>query len=175
MELRRSELDSIAFALALAAMGAAALAFVITLNGAALIMASLCFAGLVAGRLIGAPGTVLLPVAIGLCGILWLIWVSPIDRYVSPTSHLVGGILAGWALAETFRSRHWAGWALAALATVALLTVAWEIGEYVGDRALDTALIPDRSDSAFDIFFGSLGGAVGVTIAGIRAAILPGG
>ncbi len=164
-----------AFALALAAMGAAAFAFVVTLNGAALVMAAICLAGLLAGRLIGAPGYVLLAVAIGLCGVLWMIWVSPIDHYVSPTAHLAGGLLAGWALAETFRSRQWAAWALAALAAVLLLTIVWEIGEYVGDRALDTALIPSRRDSAFDIFFGCLGGAVGVTIASLRAAARPAG
>jgi len=171
MQLERSERDTKAFALALTAMGAVTLAFIANRNGAALVMCGLCLTGLLAGRLIGAPGLVLLPVALGLCGLLWLIWVSPIDHYVSPTAHLVGGILVGWALAETLHSRRWAAWALAALVAVALLTVVWEMGEYLGDRVLETALIPSRRDSALDIFFGCLGGGVGVTIAALRAAV----
>ena len=37
----------------------------------------------------------------------------------------------------------------------------WELGEYLGDRVLDTALIPSKRDSAVDISFGTLGGAFG--------------
>jgi hypothetical protein len=49
------------------------------------------------------------------------------------------------------------------------LTVLWELGEYLGDRALTTGLIPSRRDSAIDIFFGTLGGVAAVGL----AALLP--
>ena len=55
----------------------------------------------------------------------------------------------------------------APLAVVFGLTVLWELGEYVGDRAFDTALIPSRSDSALDITFGTLGGLAGTAIAAL--------
>jgi hypothetical protein len=51
------------------------------------------------------------------------------------------------------------------------LTVIWELGEYVGDRLLDTALIPSTSNSAEDIFFGSFGGVVGIGSAAVVAVL----
>jgi hypothetical protein len=170
VELHRSDLGGLAFGLAMGALGAATLAFVATRNGAALVMCGICLAGLVAGRLAGVGGVTLLAVALGLCAILWLVWISPIDRYVSPTAHLAGGFLAGWAIAETLRARGWGQWIAAAFAAVFALTIAWEIGEYVGDRILDTALIPSRRDSAFDIFFGCIGGGLGIALVHWRAA-----
>ena len=70
-----------------------------------------------------------------------------------------GGLLVGWAISEYLRVRYaWPLWAIGALAVVFGLTVLWELGEYLGDRAFNTALIPSRRDSALDITFGTLGG-----------------
>jgi hypothetical protein len=173
METRSQDVDRATYALALMALGTAGLAFVATRNGAALVMTALCTAGLVGARLlVRTPGPLLLPVALGLCGVLWLVWISPVDQYVSPAAHLAGGVLVGWMLAETARARGWPAWPILALGAVFLLTLVWEVGEYVGDRALDTALIPSKRDSAFDVFFGTVGGTIGVTIAVWRFALV---
>ena len=51
------------------------------------------------------------------------------------------------------------------------LTILWELGELLGDRVLDTALIPSKGDSAIDIAFGTLGGAVGTMAAALAAPL----
>ena len=60
--------------------------------------------------------------------------------------------------------------AIGGVAVVFGLTVVWEIGEYLGDRVLDTALIPSKRDSAVDIAFGTLGGGLGVALAALVPA-----
>lgn len=163
MELRRSELDGIAFGLALGALGAATLAFLVTRNGAALVMCGLCLTGLLVGRFAGVPGPHLLLVALGLSWILWIVWVDPVagPRKTSAAAHFGGGALVGWALAEALRRRGFGAWVPMALAGVLVLAMTWEIGELIGDVLLDTALIPDLGDSAVDVLFGCAGGALG--------------
>jgi hypothetical protein len=154
VELSRQRLDNLAFMLALAAISAAAAGFASQRNGAAFVMCAICAAGLVAGRLAGISGGVTLAVALGLVAILWIVWVDPLStpRRTNVVAHSAGG-------------------ARAAMIGVLALTVAWELGELAGDRLLDTALIPSRRDSAFDIFFGCLGGAAGIVVARMLAAI----
>ncbi|MQA76034.1 MAG: hypothetical protein GEU88_17155 [Solirubrobacterales bacterium] len=167
MEVRRPQIDALAFALALAALGTATLGFVATRNGAAVVMCGLCLAGLVGGRVVGIPGFALLPVAIGLDVILWLVWIDPPagSHTMSAFAHGAGGALAGWAIAETLRGRlRWPLWAIGAIVAVVCLAVAWELGEFIGDRVLDTSLIPSRRDSALDIFFGGLGATSAVAL-----------
>jgi hypothetical protein len=171
----RPRLDLLAFALALALVAWPAIAFVSERNGAAAIMGAMCLAGLVAGRIVGVPGRVLLPVAFGLMVVLWMIWIvdSPVGpRKTSALAHAVGGTLAGWALVEALRHRirDRLSVALLALTGVIILTLVWELGEYAGDRLLDTALIPSKRDSAEDILFGTAGGVVGITFATLFAA-----
>jgi hypothetical protein len=164
----RPRLDVLAFALALALLAWPAIGFVAERNGAAAIMCAMCLAGLVAGRLVGVPGGVLLPVAIGLVVVLSLIWIdSPVGPHkTSAVAHLVGGALAGWALVEALhgRIRDWRWVALLALSGVIALTLVWEIGEYAGDRLLDTSLDASVRDSAEDIVFGTAGGLVGIAL-----------
>jgi hypothetical protein len=165
---RHQNLDDLAFVIALAAVAAAGAGFFAQRNGAALVMCALCFAGIFVGRMIGISGRTLLPVGLGLAVILYLVWLNPpLDsRETSAVAHIGGGALAGWALGATLRRRvAWPGWALIAFAAVVVLTGIWEIGEYLGDRALDTALIPNRSDSAYDVVFGCAGGFAGVCVA----------
>ena len=171
MSAQRSEIDGIAFGLALGALGAATLAFFVTRNGAALVMCGLCLTGLLVGRLAGVPGPVLLFAALGLSWILWIVWVDPVasPRKTSAAAHVGGGALVGWALSEALRRRGFGYWPLLALAGVLALAIAWEIGELIGDSILGTALVPDRSDSAVDIFFGCAGGAIGVGFARLIA------
>jgi hypothetical protein len=170
VDVLRPRLDLVAFGLALALLAWPAVHFVSERNGAASIMCAMCLGGLVVGWLLGVPGRVLLPVAFGLALVLWMVWVDPpaSPRKTSALAHAAGGALAGWALAEALRRRirNWVVVALLALAAVILLTFVWELGEYVGDRFLDTALIPRRRDSAEDIFFGTLGGLAGISFAG---------
>jgi hypothetical protein len=175
MELSRHRLDALAFAAALAALGAATLWFFAERNGAAVVMCSILLSGLVAGRLVRVPGRVLLPVALGLAVILWMVWVDPPagPHKTSALAHAGGGALAGWALATTLRARlSWPASAFAAIVGVLVLAGVWEVAEWVGDRALDTALIPNRRDSALDMFFGGIGGLFGVALA---AAVAPRG
>ena len=169
MELRRHELDNAAFLLALAAIGLASLAFIATRNGAALVMCAILLAGLVAGRLVGVAGTTLLLVALVLGVVLWFVWIDPVagPRRTSAIAHGTGGALVGWALGQTLRRRGVRFWAEVALLAVVALTVGWEIAEWAGDRVLDTALVPNRADSALDIFFGCFGGLAGIGIAGL--------
>jgi hypothetical protein len=54
-----------------------------------------------------------------------------------------------------------------ALFLVGSLTFAWELAEYLGDRVLDTSLVPNRRDSTLDILWGL--GAGTATIALVRA------
>jgi len=173
MELSRHRLDGLAFAAALAALGVATLFFLAERNGAAVVMCSILLSGLVAARAVRVPGRVLLPVALGLAVILWMVWVDPPagPRKTSALAHAGGGALAGWALATTLRARlSWPAAALAAIIGVLVLAGVWEVAELVGDRVLDTALIPDRRDSALDVFFGGIGGMLGVAFA---AAVAP--
>ncbi len=147
--------------------------FVSERNGAAAIMCAMCLAGLVAGRFAGVPGSVLLPVAFGLVVVLWMVWIDPPvgPRKTSALAHAIGGTLAGWALVEALRHRirDWFLVALLALSVVIVLTLVWEFGEYAGDRVFDTALIPNKRDSAEDILFGTAGGLVGTTFASLVA------
>jgi hypothetical protein len=168
LETLRPRLDLLAFSLALALLAWPAIGSVYERNGGAAIMCWMCLAGLVAGRLAGVPGRVLLPVAFGLAVVLWLIWVdSPIGSdETSAFAHVAGGTLAGWALVEALgrRDRDWLLVALLALMVVIALTVAWEIGEYAGDRLLGTSLMPSMRDSAEDILLGTAGGVVGIAL-----------
>jgi hypothetical protein len=175
----RSRLDLFAFALAVVVVACPAVGFVADGNGAAAIMSAMCFAGVVAGRMVGLPGRVLLPVALGLLLVLWLIWIdSPVGwRKTSALAHAIGGALAGWALVAGLRHRigNPRSVALLALSAVVVLTFVWELGEYVGDRLFDTALQPRKRDSAEDIFFGVAGGVVGIAFAGVAASWRGGG
>jgi hypothetical protein len=169
----RPRLDLLAFALALALVAWPAIGFVSERNGAAAIMCAMCLAGLVAGRIVGVPGRLLLPVALGLTVVLWLVWIdSPVGpRKTSALAHVIGGTLAGWALVETLRHRirNPLSLALLALSAVIVLTVVWEVGEYAGDRLFDTALIPRKRDSVEDVLFGTAGGLAGITFAFVVA------
>ena len=169
MELPRQRLDNLAFALGLAALFAACFGFASAHNGAAVVMCGICMAGLIVGRFAGISGGVILAVALGLVAILWVVWVDPLStpRRTNAFAHSAGGALAGWGIATTLLRRGVPGWAFAALAGVLALTVGWEFAEFLGDRALDTALVPSRLDSAYDIFFGCCGGAAGIVAARI--------
>lgn len=160
-----------AFALALALVALATVGFVSERNGGGAIMCAMCLAGLVAGGVVGVPGRVLLPVAFGFIVVLWMTWIDPpaSSWKTSTFGHAIGGILVGWALVEALRdrSRDWLSVALVALSVVIVLTLVWELGEYVGDRLFETGLTPRMRDSAEDIFFGTAGGMVGIAVAGV--------
>lgn len=156
------------FAFALGGLALMSLAFYSTRNGAALVMCALCFAGLIAARTAGFSNRALVPVALGLIVILWMVWIDPptTSQRVSALAHTGGGLLVGWALSEYLRARlPWPDWAKTAIVAVVALTLLWEIGELVGDTVLGTALRPDASDSALDIVLGSIGGAFSVGVA----------
>jgi hypothetical protein len=166
MEARSPRIDLFAFALG--ALALLTLGFFAARNGAAVIMCGLCLAGLIAARLAGFSNRALVPATLGLVAILWMAWFHPPggSHETSALAHGFGGLLVGWALAEYLRHRiAWPLWALSAVAAVLCVTVMWEIGEYIGDRAFDTALIPSARDSALDIFFGTLGGVGGASLA----------
>ncbi len=166
MQASRLRIDLFAFALG--ALALLSFAFFGDRNQAALVMCALCFAGLIGARLVGFSNRALVPAALGLVAILWIVWVDPpaSTQKTSALAHGAGGALVGWALAEYLRARiAWPWWGLVAIAAVFGLTILWEIGEYVGDRVLDTGLAPSKRDSALDIFFGSLGGTGAVTLA----------
>jgi hypothetical protein len=169
----RPRLDLLAFALALALVAFPTIGFVAERNGGAAIMCTMCLAGLVAGRIVGVPGRVLLPVAFGILVVLALIWIdSPVGpRKTGAIAHALGGTLAGWAVVETLRHRirDPLTVALLALSVVIVLTLVWELGEYAGDRLFGTALNPSRRNSAEDILFGTAGGLVGITFASVVA------
>jgi hypothetical protein len=157
------------FAFALGALALLSLAFLETRNGAALVMCALCFAGLVGARLAGFSNRALVPVAIGLVAILWIVWFDPLpttSRNVSAIAHAAGGALIGWALSEFLRTRiAWPYWGVIALFAVFSVTLLWELGEYAGDRILTTSLQASKTDSFLDVFFGTFGGASTVALA----------
>ena len=103
--------------------------------------------------------------------LLWVLWGDPpplTSQQTSALAHGIGGVLVGWAVAEFLRGRvDWPLWAIGAVVVFGL-TILWELGELLGDRVLDTALIPSRRDSAIDIAFGTLGGAIGTMVAAHR-------
>ena len=158
-----------AFALSLALLGLATVGFVSARNGAGTILCAMCLVGLIAGGIVGVPGRVLLLVAFGFMVAIWLTQVdhSANSRETSALAHAIGGSLIGWALVEALRHRirNWLSLGLVVLSTVVVLTVVWELGEWIGDRLFDTALIPRLSDSAEDILFGVVGGMVGMAFA----------
>jgi hypothetical protein len=165
------------FAFALGALALLSLAFYDARNGAALVMCALCFAGLIVARLAGFTNRALVPVAVGLIAILAFIWILEVpisSRNVSALAHAGGGALVGWALSEYLRGRiAWPYWGVIALAAVFSVTILWELGEYLGDRAIGTALQPNKTDSSLDIFYGSLGGAATVALAWLLAPRRP--
>jgi hypothetical protein len=166
MDVRRLRIDLFAFALG--ALALLSLFFYGTGNGAALLMCALCLGGLLGARMAGFSNLALVPLALGVVALLWIVWFDPPagpDR-TSALVHGVGGALVGWAIAESLRGRlSWPAWAVVSLASVAALTVLWELGELLGDRVLHTALIPNARDSALDISFGILGGATAIALA----------
>ena len=161
------------FVFALGALALLTLGFVYARNGAALVMCAILIAGLIGGRLIGFSNRALVPAAVGFGVLLYLVWINPpfddvANHRTSAVAHLVGGALVGWAVAEYLRARiEWPLWAIGAVAVVLGLTIVWEIGEYLGDRVLDTALLPNKRDSAIDISLGTMGGAFGVLLASL--------
>ena len=169
MDGRRLRIDLFAFSLG--ALSLLTAGFFYARNGAAVIMCSLCFAGLIVARVVGFSNRALVPLAAGLVVLLWVLWVEapPLSSHqLSAIAHGTGGILVGWAVSEFLRGRvGWPVWAIGAVAVVFGLTILWEVGEWAGDRVLQTALIPNASDSALDITFGTLGGAVGTVIAAV--------
>jgi hypothetical protein len=170
VDVRRLQLDP--FSLSIGALLALTVAFVTTRNGAALVMSALCVAGLLAARLAGFENRALLPLAIGLGVILWMVWIDPptTPRRTGALAHAGGGALIGWALAEYLRPRvPWPRWGIIAIAAVFAVTVLWEVGEALGDALLTTALDPNSRDSAFDIFFGAVGGVATVGLAWLFA------
>lgn len=172
MNVRRLRIDLFAFALG--ALALLSFGFFGDRNGAALVMCGLCFCGLLAARMAGFSNRALVPVALGLVAILWMVWIDPpaSAERTNALAHGTGGALVGWALAEYLRERlAWPLWGLAALVAVFGLTVLWELGEYLGDRVLETALIPNRRDSAIDIFFGGFGGATAIALAWLLAPV----
>ena len=173
MDSRRPRPDVLALPLALDLAGWPAIAFVSERSGSATIMCAMCLAGLVAGRIVGVPGRVLLPVAFGLVVVLWMVWIDPpaSSWETSALAHAIGGALVGWALVEALRPRlrDWLPVALVALSLVILLTIVWELGEYAGDRLFGTSLIPSTADSAEDILLGTVGGLAGITFARVGA------
>ena len=164
-----------AFALALGLMALTAVGFISERNGAATLMCAMCLAGLLAGGIVGVPGRVLLPVAFGFVVVLWLNWsgLPTGPRETSAFAHAIGGSLVGWALVEVLcrRIRDWLSAALVALTVVIVLTLVWELGEYVGDRLFDTAVEPGWRDSAIDIFFGTAGGIIGIAVGGLAVSL----
>jgi hypothetical protein len=174
MNERRLRLDDFAYGFALGALALLSLAFLSARNGAALIMCGLVFAGLVVARMADFSSRTLVPVALGLVAILWMVWIDPPSASVhkiSAAAHAGGGALVGWALSQYLRPRRaWPLWAVAALAVAFAITLVWELGELAGDRLLDTALIPNARDSAADVFFGTMGASAGIFV----AALLPG-
>ena len=142
MQTRRIDL----FAFALGALALLTAGFFYARNGAAVIMCSLCLGGLCSPRLVGFSNRALVPAAAGLVVLLWVLWIDPPPLTTHETSalaHGTGGLLVGWAVSEFLRGRAaWPLWAIGAVAVVFGLTVLWELGEFVGDRAFDTALIP---------------------------------
>ena len=170
----RSRFDP-AFAIALALVALPAVSFVYERNGGATIMSAMCLAGLIAAGIVGVPGRVLLPVAFGFMLVLLMVWFDPsaTSWKTSAFAHAVGGSLVGWTLVEALRRRirDWPSVALAALTVVIVLTLVWELGEYVGDRLFDTALEPGWRDSAIDILFGTAGGIVGIALAGLAVSL----
>lgn len=169
MDGRRLRID--AFGFALGALSLLTFGFFAARNGAAVIMCSLCFAGLLVARAAGFSNRALVPLAAGLVVLLWVLWVHPpplTGHQTSAIAHASGGLLVGWAVSEFLRHRvDWPLWAIGAVAVVFGLTILWELGELIGDRAFDTALIPSKRDSAVDISFGTLGGAAGVLLASL--------
>jgi hypothetical protein len=160
------------FLLALGALAMLGFAFLSARNGAALVMCALCVAGLIGGRIAGFSNRALVPLGFGLTALLWFVWVDPVASgpKTSALAHLGGGALVGWALSEFLRTRiAWPYWAAFALTAAFGVTVLWELGEYLGDRTIGTALQPDRYDSAYDIFFGTLGGTATVALAWLFA------
>jgi hypothetical protein len=179
VDTRRPRLDLLTFAFALDPVAWPTIALVSERLGSATIMCAMCLVGLVAGRIVGVPGRVLLPVACGIVVVLWMVWIDPPASSWTTTAlaHAIGGALVGWALVEALRHRirDWLALALVALSLVIVLTLVWELGEYAGDQLFDTSLIPNKADSAEDILFGTVGGVVGITFAGLGALWRRGG
>jgi hypothetical protein len=173
MDGRRLRLDLFAFALG--ALTLLTFGFFAARNGAAVIMCALSFAGLITARLAGFSNRALVPLTAGLVILLWVLWVHPpplTSHQTSALAHGTGGILVGWAVAEFLRGRvAWPLWAIGAVGVVFGLTILWELGELLGDRVLDTALIPSRRDSAIDIAFGTVGGTIGTMVAALAAPL----
>ena len=173
MDGRRLRLDLFAFALG--ALTLLTFGFFAARNGAAVIMCGLSFAGLITARLAGFSNRALVPLTAGLVILLWVLWVHPpplTSHQTSALAHGTGGILVGWAVAEFLRGRvGWPLWAIGAVGVVFGLTILWELGELLGDRVLDTALIPSRRDSAIDIAFGTVGGTIGTMVAALAAPL----
>ncbi len=94
--------SSIAIAPAVALVLLAALGFISERNGAATIMSAMCLGGLVAGGIVGVPGRVLLPVAFGFMGVIWITKIDPPanGNAASAFAHAIGGGLVGCALVE---------------------------------------------------------------------------
>lgn len=161
------------FLVAVGALAMLTFAFVSARNGAAVVMCALCLAGLLAGRAAGFSNRALVPLGLGLAAILWIVWIDPVVEggpQTSALAHFGGGALVGWAFSEFLRTRiAWPYWAAFALTAVFGITILWELGEYLGDRTLGTALAPNRFDSAFDIFFGAVGGTLTVALAWLVA------
>ena len=131
-------------------------------------MCGICLAGLIAGRLAGISGGVILVAALGLVAILWVVWVDPLStpRRTSAFAHSAGGVLAGWGIATTLLRRGVPTWALDRPRG------GDRPHHRLGARRVRSATACSTRPSsrtgstpAWDIFFGCAGGVAGMVVA----------
>ena len=147
MDARRLRIDPFAFALG--ALALLTFGFFAARNGAAVIMCALCLAGLLAARLVGFSNRALVPLAAGLVVLLWVLWVDPPPLSTNQTSALAHGTRRAAGRLGGLRVPARPG-RVAAVGDRRgrrrpRAHVLWELGEYVGDRALDTGADPEQA------------------------------
>ena len=155
----------------IAALGLVAVALFVLDEDTEATMFGLAAVGLLVGRRLGiADGPLLaLTVTTGFLVTVVLAGVLP-SKAASTVAHAVIGAFLAWGLAEPIWARlgmyEGVGRRVAAVVAVVLVLAAgWEVGEQLIDRLIGTAIELSFLATAFDLFVGAAGAAIGALAA----------
>jgi len=133
----------------------------------------LILAGVVAGRVAGLRGRMLLVIALAATAAAWpmAVFTLPIAGLVSTLAHVVVAAVVAWAIVDPIR-RHWPqadapplsrGWFVVPLLVLGI-GAAWEVGEWVFDALARSDLAVSAADTVIDLAADLAGAVAGVAL-----------
>ena len=148
--------------------------FVSTSEKDAVVLTLICAGGVAGAALVGFDLRLVGWLGLGLLVIVWFVWAaSSWGQYeASAVAHGCAGALTGWITSSALVARGHGftrGVFAGALLVVAFVGLAWELAELAADSALAINLSGGALDTALDLVWDLLGGALGALLVARRA------